>query len=577
VAAEAGVNFQHVNGASPQKYLVETMGAGVAVLDYDRDGWPDILFVNGRPLDAQARSEVGSRKSRHASPTNPPHRLSRVPDQPTNPSPRRKTQGARPKAQDLGPKTQGSTPHLFHNNRDGTFTDVTAGSGLEETIYGMGCAVGDFDNDGWPDIYVSAVLGPGRLFHNRGGKFEDVTRQAGLERGAQWGSGCAWLDYDRDGWLDLYVASYVRYGSLKQDIPCYVRPGRRSYCVPVAYEGASGVLYRNLGGAGGARRFADVTQAVGLQDATQKALGMIATDVDDDGWPDLVIANDTVPNRLFVNHGGRFSESAGIAGVAFGPAGQARGGMGVDAADWRNDGSQAIAITNFAHESIGFYAPSAPGPLLFTEQSAGLGTGRASEPFVGFGICFFDVENDGFLDLCAVNGHVRDDVAELDPGQSYAQPALLFRNQGGTRFEDVSSVAGPPVTTPGVRRGLAAADLDNDGRVDLVVTRNGGRAELWRNETAPAGHWLAIRLEGRRSNRDGIGARVSLRAGGQRQTAWGRGGGSYFSDSDHRLHFGLGTASRVNEISVRWPSGTVERFPACKGDQTLTLVEGGAR
>lgn len=524
VTQSAGIHFRHTSGASAMKYLVEIVGPGVGVLDFDNDGWMDLLFVNG-------------------------HRL-------------------------IGSGQPAPTLRLYRNlgKQPLQFEDVTARAGLAISLYGMGCAVGDYDGDGWSDLYVSAVLGPGKLFHNRHGKFEDVTEHANAGNAGRWGTGCVWLDYDRDGKLDLYVGNYVRYTSLKDDVPCIVRDNKRSYCVPIAYDGSRGTLYRNLGEG----RFADVTVQAGLDDPRQKALGVTTTDVDDDGWTDLLIANDTVPNRCFRNRNGKFEEVAVEAGVAFGPGGKARAGMGLDAADWRNDGMQTIAFTYFAQESIGFYVQSAPGELFFNDESAPLGIAAPSAPLLGFGIRFLDWDNDGFQDLCAVNGHIRDDIEALEPGQRFAQPALLFRNYGGQGFQDVTTSAGAPFTTPAVRRSLATADFNNDGQLDLVTTQNNGPAELWQNQTSTSAHWLGLHLRGTRSVRDAIGARVSVSAGGRKQTAWVRSGGGYLSESDRRLHFGLGPVTKVDEITVRWPMGQVERFPGGAVDRFITLEEGRA-
>lgn len=514
-----GLRFTHENGASGRKYFVETMGAGVAFLDYDGDGWQDILCVNGAPL-----------------PGCPPRR---------------------------------TPPALFRNVRGQRFENVTAAAGLDVSFYGMGCAVGDYDNDGREDLYISAVLGPGHLFHNRGGRFEDVTARAGVGNAGKWGTSCAWLDYDRDGRLDLFVANYVRYAGLQDDIPCYVRPGKRSYCIPPAYEGSASALFHNEG----TGRFRDVTRPAGLSDPTMKALGVAVTDFDDDGWPDLFTANDTVRNRLFHNQHGSFHEIGAVAGVAFSESGTPRAGMGIDAAQWRNDGTLGVAVTNFARESIGLFTQEQPRAPAFRDVSETAGTALASRPYLGFGILFLDYDNDGFSDLAAVNGHVRDDVAELAQGQSYAQPALLFHNETGTRFRDVSDAAGAPITTPRVGRGLAAGDFDNDGRVDLVASENHGPVSLWRNETAAGGHWLLVRLEGTRSNRDGLGSRVTLSAGGRQQTAWARSGSSYLSASDRRVHFGLGQARRVDRLEIRWPSGRMSEWRGVPTDQVFAARE----
>jgi hypothetical protein len=514
-----GVDFTHQNGASGRKYFVETMGAGVAFLDYDNDGWLDILCVNGAPL-----------------PGCPPRR---------------------------------TTLALFRSVQGRRFENVTAAAGLNVSFYGMGCAVGDYDNDGWEDLYLSAVLGPGHLFHNRGGRFEDVTARAGVGNAGKWGTSCAWLDYDRDGWLDLFVANYVRYASLRDDIPCYVRPGRRSYCIPQPYEGSASVLYHNEGDG----RFRDVTRQSGLYDVSMKALGVAVDDFDEDGWPDLFVANDTVPNRLYHNQGGSFHEMGAVAGVAFSESGTPRAGMGIDTAQWRDDGTLGVAITDFARESIGLFTQEQPRAAAFRDLSESAGVAAASRPFLGFGILFLDFDNDGYPDLAAVNGHVRDDIADLTEGQTYAQPALLFHNEGGARLQNVSAAAGVPITTPRVGRGLAAGDYDNDGRMDLLVSENHGPVSLWHNETTASGHWLLVRLEGKRSNRDGLGARISLSAGGKQQTASARSGSSYLSASDRRVHFGLGTARQVDRLTVRWPSGSITERRGVPADRLLTVRE----
>lgn len=524
-----GINFVHENGASGRKYFVETMGAGTGFLDYNNDGWLDLLCVNGTSLP-------GSQD--HHSPS-VPHR---------------------------------TTPALFRNVRGQRFENVTAAAGLNVSCYGMGCAVGDYDNDGWEDVYISAVLGPGRLFHNRGGRFEEVTTRAGVGNAGKWGTSCAWLDFDRDGRLDLFVANYVRYTSLHDDIPCYVRPGKRSYCIPQAYEGSASVLYHNEGGG----RFRDVTRSAGLGDASMKALGVSVGDFDQDDWPDLFVANDTVPNRLYHNQQGSFREIGAAAGVAFSESGTPRAGMGIDTAPWRDDGTLGVAVTNFAHEAIGLFTQAQPRAALFRDVSEAAGTAAPSSPYLGFGILFLDFDNDRFPDLAAVNGHIRDDIAELAQGQSYAQPALLFHNEDGARFRDVSAAAGAPITEPRVGRGLAAGDFDNDGRVDLLVSENHGPARLWRNETAPPGHWLLVRLEGTRSNRDGLGARITISAGGREQTAWARSGSSYLSANDRRVHFGLGPARSVDRLTVHWPSGSESTLRDVPADHLLSLREEAA-
>jgi enediyne biosynthesis protein E4 len=540
VTRAVGLDFVHENGASPRKYFIETMGSGVAFLDYNNDGWLDLLCVNGKSLAAPARtnrpsleSGGGSRAARRA------------------PSP--------------------AMLALYRNVGGQRFENVTGPAGLALSGYGMGCAVGDFDNDGWDDLYVSAVLGPGHLFHNRQGRFEEVTERAGVGNAGKWGTSCAWLDYDRDGRLDLFVVNYVRYAGLGDDKPCYVR-GRRTYCIPQPYEGSASVLYHNEGDG----RFRDVTRSVGLHDPTMKALGVAVADFDQDGWPDLFVANDTVPNRLFHNERGRFTEIGAVAGMAFSESGAPRAGMGIDAAAWRGPASFGVAVTNFTREAIGLFDQTQPRAASFRDVAEAAGIAAPSRRFVGFGIGFLDADNDGDADLIAVNGHVRDDVAELEEGQQYAEPALLFQNDGQGHLHDVSAAAGPPISEPRVGRGMACGDYDNDGRVDVLISENGGPARLWHNETASHGHWLRVQLEGERSNRDGLGAAITLAAGGQEQVAWTHSGSSYLSASDRGVHFGLGRARSVDRIEVAWPSGARTTLRNEPVDRVLHIREPAA-
>jgi hypothetical protein len=513
-----------VNGATGQKYFIETMGAGCAFLDYNGDGWQDLFFVQGAPLP-------GFR-------ADPP-----------------------------------LTPALYRNNgRQGdrvTFTDVTAGSGLDVSFYGMGCSAGDYDADGRPDLYVTAALGPGRLFRNVGnGRFMDVTARAGVGNGGEWGTSCAWLDADGDAKLDLFIANYVRYRTLKDDLPCYYREGARSYCIPAAYEGASCRLYRNRGDG----RFEDATRRMGLYNASGKSMGVAVCDIDGDGRLDLAVANDTVRTFLYRNTGRGFEDIALTTGVAYADTGSARAGMGVDVAPLAPGEKPSLVLTAFHGEMIGLYQETAPG--AYSEVGQARGVGEVSRSSLGFGAFFFDADNDGALDLFTANGHVQDDIEQLQSGVTYAQRPFMFQNDGRGRFAEVGERAGEPFRGRYVGRGAAWGDVDNDGGLDVVMTTNNGPAYLWRNVTSRRGHWLTLRLRGQSGNAEGIGARVRVTAGGRSWSALVRTGSSYLSQSDLRPHFGLGNATRVERIEVRWPGGHVDRLSGVAVDRVLTVAEG---
>jgi hypothetical protein len=516
--AAAGLHFRHTSGAFGRRYMIETMGPGCAVLDFDGDGRPDLFFPNGTSLPAKSGSPQPS-------------------------------------------------PVLYRNEGGGRFTDVTRGSGLDVSFYGMGCAVGDYDNDGRPDLYVTAALGPSRLFHNLGGgQFRDVTAAAGAGNGGDWGAGCAWVDYDRDGDLDLFIANYVRYRSLHDDIPCTTGAGIRTYCLPFAYEPVACRLYRNDDG-----HFRDVSQEAGIAAHPGKSLGVLVEDIDGDGWPDLFVASDTEPNLLFRNNrDGTFSERAAEMGAAVGESGSPRGGMGVDAADAGNNGFLSLAVTHFAGEAIGLYRQSSRD--LFADRAEAAQLAAPTRALVGFGVLFVDVDSDGWDELFVLNGHVYDNVRRFDAAQSYAQRPLLFRNQRDGTYRAVP--AGVPFERGLVGRGAACADLDGDGRLDLVVTANHGPAEVWMNRTPVPGHWLTVRLVGNRSNRDGIGAVVRLTANGVTQRRFVSPARGYLSASDARPHFGLGPARRVERLEVVWPSGTRDTWRDLPADRVLTVREG---
>jgi hypothetical protein len=519
ITAQAGIRFVRNSGAFGKKYLPETMGSGVCFIDFDNDGWQDILLVNSMDW--------------------PDH------------------------------KTRKSYPALYRNNHDGTFTDVTAQAGLGVEIYGMGCTVGDFDNDGNDDLYITA-LDHNRLFRNLGnGQFKDVTAQAGVSSSG-FSTGAAWFDFDNDGKLDLVVDHYVDW-SIAADKFCSLDETHKSYCTPELYKGESITLYRNLG----QNRFKDVTIAASLNDPADKALGIALIDYDNDGWLDLLITNDTQPNKLYHNnHNGTFTETGAVAGVAYSDAGKARAGMGTDAADYDNSGRQSLVIGNFTNESIALYHNDGQG--LFTDQASGAGIALPSAKSLTFAAMFFDYNLDGLPDLFALNGHVADDIRVIQPSLSYAEPPLLFRNIGHGKFEDVSDKVGSALRQAVVGRGAAYADIDNDGDLDLVLTTVNGAARLLRNDAANQNDMLRVRLIGTRSNRDGIGARVLLTTStAQHMSAMVKSGSSYLSQSELPLTFGLGKPEQGKRISleIRWPSGQKQSFSDIRPNQFITAKE----
>jgi hypothetical protein len=520
VTEQAGIHFKHNSGAFGAKYLPETMGSGVCIVDYDNDGWPDIFFVNSMDWPGRANGK--------------------------------------------------SYPALYHNNHDGTFTDVTRQAGLDFEMYGLGCAVGDFDNDGYDDIYVTAI-GGSHLFRNlHNGKFADVTAKAGLADSG-FPTGAVWFDYDNDGKLDLFVAHYVEW-SQTTDQFCSLDGKHKSYCTPEAYKGQSSRLFHNLGNG----RFEDVTKRAGLYDPSGKSLGVALLDYDNDGWIDLFVSNDTAANKLYHNnHNGTFSEAGFAAGVAFSDAGRARAGMGTDAGDYDNSGRQSLVVGNFTDEGISLFHNDGTG--LFTDQSTSAGVASPSAQSLTFGCLFFDYDLDGRLDIFAADGHVADDIGVVRPNLHYAEPPLLFHNKGQGKFQDVSADVGPALRRPMVARGAAYADFDEDGDLDLVVTTNNGPAHLFRNDNGNRNDMLRLKLIGTRSNRDAIGARVKLiAAGGMRQLAMVKSGSSYLSQSELPLTFGLGKPGGVSEVNleIAWPSGHRETLGHVKPDQSLVIEEG---
>jgi hypothetical protein len=518
VTAAAGLTFRHNSGAYGGKLLPETLGSGCAFLDYDGDGWQDILFVNGM-------------------------------DWP-------------------GHKRQRSTLRLYRNNRNGTFTDVTRAAGLDVEVYGMGVAVGDFNNDGYPDIYLTCV-GQSRLFRNTGkGAFVDVTARSGLDKRIAFSTSALWVDFDRDGRLDLFVCNYVKW-SEATDVFCSLNGKQKSYCTPEAYRGDTCWLFRNRGDG----TFEDVTATCGVFDSSSKALGVAMLDYDGDGWPDLFVANDTQPNKLYRNlRNGQFRDVGLEAGVALSEDGKARAGMGVDAADFDNSGRMGLAVTNFDNEMLALYRGQATGAFQDTARRAGVGV--ASLNRLGFGCLFADLDLDGALDLVVANGHIDETVRSIKGNVGYAQSPQLFLNQGGGTFRDASSVVGPAFPQPRVGRGLAYGDFDRDGDVDLLMTTNGGPAVLFRTD-APAGHRsIRVTLQGTRSNRDAIGALVRLFHGGTAQSRMVRSGSSYLSQSELPLTFGVGRRDQVERLVITWPSGRTDEFKNVMAGRAYRCVEG---
>ncbi|MFN7993776.1 MAG: CRTAC1 family protein [Bryobacteraceae bacterium] len=522
VTSQAGLQFRHNSGAFGEKYLPETLGSGCAFLDYDADGWQDILLINGM-------------------------------DWP-------------------GHKRQRSTMQLYRNNRNGTFTDVTRAAGLDVEMYGLGVAVGDFNNDGFPDIYVTCV-GQSRLFQNTGkGHFVDITERSGLGGRSGFSSSALWFDYDRDGWLDLFVCNYVKW-SPEQDVFCSLDGKRKSYCTPEAYRGSTCWLFRNRGDG----KFEDVTAKSGMFDASSKSLGAAMLDYDSDGWIDLFVANDTQPNKLYRNQrDGTFQDAAVKAGVAFSEDGKARAGMGVDVADYDNSGIPGLAITNFDNEMMGFYRGTRGG--LYVDQAGVSDVGRQSRRSLGFGCFFFDADRDGLLDLLVVNGHIDPGIRQARPDTQYAQPPHLFLNRGHGGFHDVASELGGGFAEPKVGRGAAFGDFDRDGDLDVLITTNQGPAYLYRNDQNNDHHAIRFRLVGTKSNRDGIGAILRVTSGGETGSRMVKSGSSYLSQSELPVTFGLGRHDTAERVVVQWPNGRVEDFKNLRAGRTYECVEGkGAR
>ena len=538
VTGQAGIRFRHNTGAYGGKLLPETLGAGCAFLDYDRDGWQDILLVNGVNWPGREREH----------------------------------------------KSEPSTLKLYRNNRNGTFSDVTRGAGLAVEMYGMGVAVGDYDNDGYPDILITCV-GQNRLFKNTGkGTFVDVTMSSGLGGRQAMSTSALWFDFDRDGLLDLFVCNYVKW-SAEHDVFCSLDGKHKSYCTPEAYRGETCWLFHNRGNGS----FEDVTATSGIFDSSSKSLGVAMLDYDRDGWPDLLVTNDTQPNKLYRNQrNGTFKDVAVDAGIAFSAEGRARAGMGVDVADFDNSGNAGVAITNFDNEMTGLYRLSEGGNYIDVALPSGVGL--ASRDKLGFGCVFLDADLDGALDLAVVNGHIDDTVRNLS-GVGYAQPPQLFLNQlsrsqlsgsqlsanGKGTFADVAAAVGGGFSEPKVGRGLAYGDFDRDGDLDLLLTTNNGPAYLYRNDQTAGNRSIRIRLVGTKSNRDAIGASVKIFHDGSNGTATQsrliKGGSSYLSQSELPATFGLGKRDKIDRLVIEWPSGRTEEYKALMTGRAYECVE----
>jgi len=527
IAEKAGLTMKTVfGGLDTKKYIIETTGTGVAIFDYDNDGWPDIFFVNGTTLE------------------------------------------------DMKAGKSGPTNHLYHNNHDGTFTDVTERAGLlDATGWGQGVCVGDYDNDGWEDLYVT-YYGKNRLYHNEHGVFKLVSEKSGVAgNGKEWGAGCAFVDYDRDGKLDLFVANYVDFdvttAPAPGDRPSCMWKGAPVMCGPRGLPHHKNILYHNRGDG----TFEDVTVKAHIDQTNgHYSLGVSTLDYDNDGWPDIYVACDSTPSILYHNnHDGTFTDVAVVAGAAFNEDGREQGGMGTTVGDYDGDGRLDIFKTNFSDDTSSLYHNNPDGTFTDATTSSGLGL---YTKYLGWGTMFVDFDNDSWPDLMLVNGHVYPEVDKFHLGSNYQEPRLLYRNNGNATFSDVSASAGLGITTIASSRGLAVGDLWNTGQLSAVISNMNDKPTLLKNEQSYTNHWIAFKTVGTKSNRDGIGARITVRTGKRVLVDEVRSGSSYYSQSDMRVHFGLGTVAKLDTVEVRWPSGLTERFDNAAIDQINILKEG---